>query len=95
MTLLFQEYEQKRLAKENANSLIGKEFYWSKTRYTNQIRAYNDYNLFKITNISTNCRGIDVEYRYLHRDDDYEYEYAKSFEYFLEHSSPYYPEEVQ
>jgi hypothetical protein len=92
MTSLFQEYEQKRLARQNANSLVGKYFYWSKTRFTKETRCYDDYNLFKITNILTNCGDIDVEYLYLHRGD--EYEYSKSLEHFLEHSSPYYLEEV-
>lgn len=95
MTSLFQEYEQRRLIKCDPTNLIGKCFYWYKTRYGKQIQPFNDYNLFRVTRTTVIglSEPIEVRYIYLNREDNYEY--CKSLDYLLGHSLPYISEEVQ
>lgn len=49
MTKLFEEYELKKLAKENAQELIGKKFYWS--QFLDIPIVYKNSNKFIITGI--------------------------------------------
>lgn len=89
MTALFLEYQDKKDAKDTAQSMVDKLYYWNKSSNGEEI-AFRKMNLMRVSRVHE-CKGwnskpqLVVEYNYL----DTGLSGDQDLDYFLHYTKPY------